>query len=90
MQVWLILLVPSALVGLLCALFINRNWAIILAAVIPWLSLLIYLLYTEYYIPYQGGGASMWPIAQLFAGTIAAITGVISYKLTKIIKNSEK
>ena len=88
MQVWLMLLIPSAIVGFLCAQFINKNWAIYIAGAIPWFGLLIALLYTEYYMPYQGGGASMWPIAQLFGGTIAAITGIVFYKLTKVVKKS--
>jgi hypothetical protein len=35
---------------------------------------------------YQGSGASMWPIAQLFSGTIYAIIGIAAYKVSKNIK----
>jgi len=40
------------------------------------------LLYQEYFAPHQGGGASMWPIAQLFGGTLAASLGVAAYFFT--------
>lgn len=56
---------------------------IVLSGAIPWLGLLAGLLYQEYFVPYQGGGASMWPIAQLFGGTVAAVTGIGMYLLGK-------
>jgi hypothetical protein len=51
-----------------------------LAGAIPWSGLLACLLFSEYCLPYRGGGASMWPIAQLFGGTIAAGTGVVFHR----------
>ena len=83
--VWLSILIPSAIVGLICGYFIKHRRGVVLAGAIPWLGLLVYLLYNEYFVPYQGGGASMWPIAQLFAGTIAAVTGIGAYSLARII-----
>jgi len=80
MPAWILLLVPSAGVDVLCAVFIGKKWAIYLAGSISWFGLLIALLYSEYYIDYPGGGASMWSIAQLFAGTIATVIGVAVYK----------
>ncbi|EDY86337.1 hypothetical protein GP5015_1811 [gamma proteobacterium HTCC5015] len=46
----------------------------------PWLALLAAILYAEYVLPYEGGGASMWPIAQLVGGTAAAFSGYQSYR----------
>lgn len=83
---WLIILIPSAITGIICSLLIKHRIGIIFAGGIPWTGLLCYLLYNEYFVPYQGGGASMWPIAQMFAGTIAAATGVITYKLCNSYK----
>ncbi len=88
MLVWILLLVPSALVGFLCAIFIDKKWAIYVAGLVPWLGLLAALLYTEFYMEYQGGGASMWIIAQLFGGTVAALTGVVAYKVVNSIKQN--
>jgi len=76
MIVWLAILIPSALTGAICAWRLKGRIALICSAAIPWLGLLSMLLYNEYFVPYQGGGASMWPIAQLFAGTAAAVTGL--------------
>ncbi len=82
MYVWLILIRGSALIGFFTAILLNKSWAIYVAGAIPWLLLLVAIVYTAYFTPYQGGGASMWPVAQLFGGTIAAAIGVVGYKLT--------
>ncbi|MBX2870395.1 MAG: hypothetical protein KTR18_17065 [Acidiferrobacterales bacterium] len=83
MHIWLILIGGSTLAGYLTAIFIKTNWAIYVAGALPWFALLGALIYTEYLTSYEGGGASMWLVAQLFGGTIAAAVGVISYKLTR-------
>lgn len=82
MHVWLILIGGSVLFGFLTAKLLKKNWAIYIAGAVPWSTLLAALIYAEYFTPYEGGGASMWLIAQLFGGTIAAAVGVASYKLT--------
>ena len=87
MHIWLILIGGSALIGFLTAILLKKNWAIYVAAAVPWFTLLGALIYTEYFTPYKGGGASMWPIAQLFGGTVAALVGIASYKLTKYLTN---
>lgn len=33
------------------------------------------VLFEEFFLPYQGGGASMWPIAVLFGGFYGCIAG---------------
>jgi hypothetical protein len=76
---WIILIVASAIVGMVAALALNGTVGVLAAALIPWLGMLAWLLYNEYFVPYRGGGASMWPIAQLFAGTVAALIGIASY-----------
>jgi hypothetical protein len=78
MNPWIPLVALSALVGALSALAFRGKKAVLIGAIIPWLALLACLLYAEYFLPYQGGGASMWPIAQLFGGTVAALVGGIS------------
>ena len=76
MNIWIPITVFSATVGLIAGLAARRlSMAVVTGAVIPWLGLLGYLLYNEYYVPYQGGGASMWLIAQLVGGTAAAVIG---------------
>lgn len=81
--VWSCIVIPSAIIGILSGLFIQGKSGVIFAGAIPWLGLLGVLLYHEYCVPYQGGGASMWPIAQLFAGTIMAVVGIGAWSLTR-------
>lgn len=75
MKIWLTLVLLSALAGTLSGVWLRGRRAILVGAAVPWLGLLIWLLYNEFFVPYQGGGASMWPIAQLFGGTAAAAIG---------------
>lgn len=35
----------------------------------------VFVLFAEFILPYQGGGASMWPVALMFGGAIGAIAG---------------
>jgi hypothetical protein len=88
MIIWLYITILSAFTGLICSVFLKGRIGVICSGVIPWLGLLAWLLYQEYFVPYKGGGASMWPVAQLFAGTIAAAIGIIAYKLTVHIKTN--
>ncbi len=78
--IWLAVITPSVLWGAFCAFKIKSKYAAYIAWVIPWFVLLGFILYSEYFTPYQGGGASMWPIAQLVGGTVAAVSGHQSYQ----------
>jgi hypothetical protein len=49
----------------------------------PVARVLTWLLYNEYFVPYRGGGTSMWPIAQLVAGTVAAAVGMLATAVTR-------
>lgn len=88
MIIWLYIIILSAITGFICSVFLKGKIGAICSGAIPWLGLLTSLLYQEYFVPYKGGGASMWPIAQLFAGTIAAAIGITVYKFTKHIKTN--
>lgn len=74
---WSVIVGGSALIGVLVAWQVPRRPRL-LAAAVPWFSLLAWLLYYEYFVPYYGGGASMWPVAQLVGGTVAAVVGWVS------------
>ena len=89
MLVWTVLIVGSAFIGFLTAIFVKKNWGVYFAGALPWFLLLAAILYTEYFMPHQGGGASMWPIAQLIGGTVAAVIGVISFNLTRKYLNRD-
>jgi hypothetical protein len=75
MNPWIYLVLLSAFVGSICGIVFRGRAVVLTGAGIPWFGLLAWLLYNEYFVPYQGGGASMWPIAQLFGGTAASIIG---------------
>jgi len=83
---WGVLGLLSALVGCAAGLLVKHPIAIVVGAAAAWLGLLAWLLYNEYFVPYQGGGASMWPIAQLFGGTFAATVAGASAGLVWVIQ----
>lgn len=75
---WATLIGLSALVGALYGWIAPERRTLAWGAVIPWFGVLAWVLYNEYFGPYRGGGASMWPIAQLIAGTVAAAVGMLA------------
>jgi hypothetical protein len=79
----------SAIVGLLCAWLLSGHSGIFFSGAVPWFGMLAWLLHNAYFVSYQGGGASMWPIAQLFAGTVAAASGIGSYFLFKFVTDKK-
>lgn len=83
MHIWFILILLSSLVGLLVARYMQHKLSIFVAGAIPWLGMLCALLYSEYFVPYQGGGASMWPIAQIFGGSAAAVCGIAAFLIAR-------
>jgi hypothetical protein len=76
MTIWLAIVLGSACIGALCARIPSERLSLIAGAAAPWFTLLAGLLFNEYALPYRGGGASMWPIAQLFGGAVAAVVGI--------------
>jgi hypothetical protein len=73
MDAWLNLGLLSAVTGGIATKVFKGRTAILAGGAAAWFGMLAWLLYNEYFVPYQGGGASMWPIAQLFGGTFAAV-----------------
>jgi hypothetical protein len=82
MTAWLIIVIGSALAGAICALRLTGRIGLMFAAGVPVMGVLAWLLYLSDQ-PYGGGGASMWPIAVLFAGTVAATSGLVAYLGTR-------
>jgi hypothetical protein len=79
MMIWTTIVISSATIGFLCSCFMKGLPGLLTAAAMPALGLLAFLLYQEYYQPSTGGGASMWPIALLFGGTIGGATSVLVF-----------
>jgi VanZ family protein len=85
MLLWFAIVGGSIVVGLVVARLLNGSRAAAwIAGAMAWLLMLAYLLVNEYVLPYRGGGASMWPIAQLFGGTIAAAVAALSCSLAPV------
>jgi VanZ family protein len=84
MLLWFAIVGGSLAVGLTAARLLNgRRAATWIAGAVAWLLMLAYLLVNEYVLPYRGGGASMWPIAQLFGGSVAAVVAALSCSLAQ-------
>ncbi len=83
MDEWTAITLLSTITGVLCALYFRGTTAWVTSGLFPWSGVLVWLLYQAYFAPYRGGGASMWPIAQLFAGTVAALIGLAAHAAVK-------
>ena len=88
MFVWLILISVSLVIGWAFGQTVKGVKGGVLSLLVPWFLLLAALLLNEYVLPYSGGGASVWPIAQLFGGTAAAGLGLISFLITTKLKSN--
>jgi len=82
---WPTLILLSVLAGGICGGLVRGRRAILLGAAVPWLGMLAWLLYNEYLVPYDGGGASMWPVVQLFAGTVMALVGGLAAAAVRLV-----
>ncbi|WP_321323095.1 hypothetical protein [Thiomicrorhabdus sp.] len=80
---WLMIITPSIITGIILAYFVKGRLGLILSALVPWIGLLIALLCEHYFFACRVDGIVMWPIAQLFGGTIAAIAGIVGYQVAK-------
>ena len=89
MLFWVAIILISAASGVICGLKIRGRLALLWGAVIPLLLLSIWILSNEFLMPYQGGGASMWPIALVVAGTPATLIGGLAALATRWAKTGE-
>lgn len=87
---WLLLIIPSALWGSFCAYKIKTKYRAFLSAFIPWLVVLIVIVFTVYFISKIEEGANMWPFAQLIGGTVAAVFGYFGYKFSLLYLINKK
>ena len=52
-------------------------------AVVP-----LFVLFAEFVLPYQGGGASLWPIAMVVGGVLGAISSAAGLLVARFISNA--
>lgn len=87
MLIWLLIVGGSIAIGIAAAVLLKFKYPALAAAAAAWLLLLACMLFNEYVLPYRGGGASMWPIAQLFGGTVAAVVAGVSCMVTRAMRS---
>jgi hypothetical protein len=77
----------SAVAGVACGLFVaGTRRGMALAACIPACAILASLLWHEYVEPYEGGGASMWPIAFVILAVPAAACGCVGCGCGQVLR----
>ena len=79
-------LILAALAGLIAHALKMRP---ILAWLIGCVVVPCFILIAEFALPYQGGGASMWPIAIIFGGAYGAIASAVGVFIGKLIFRGE-
>ena len=87
----LYVIIPSALVGALSGLILGRKKAdsvtsYAFAGALPWLGLLVTLIYENHTKAGELGGAAMLLLVQSTAGTLAAVTGLLSCGLVNALR----
>jgi hypothetical protein len=81
----------STVFGIVCGLFITRKrLAFVITFCVPVLVILSSLLYSEYFVPYAGGGASMWPIALIVCAIPAVACGWLGCGLVQLVTGARK
>ena len=86
MEPWGYIIIPSGLVGAFSGCLFRDNKSYFVAGALPWFGLLALLLYDIYW-RHSGHpqAASMWPIAQIWGGTLASVTGVVACAFVKLV-----
>jgi hypothetical protein len=75
---WGVIFVVSFLIGGACAFMLNKNYVLVLSALIPWLIFLVFNLYSEYNSPDKEIMQGSWGFFQLTIGSITAFFGLLS------------
>jgi hypothetical protein len=57
-----------------------------LTALLGFFGFVAYSVYLEFYLPYRGGGASLWPIDIFFGGPCAAFGAGVGACVVSIIQ----
>jgi hypothetical protein len=77
----------SAVAGVACGLFVaGTRRGMVLVASLSVLAILASLLWHEYVEPYEGGGASMWPIAFVILAIPAAACGCVGCGCGQVLR----
>ena len=80
------LLVGSTVIGGLSAWHLKGGSSWLVASLLPPAIFLLWIPASEYFLPYRGGGASMWPIAFALGGSVASVTGCCALVIVRRAK----
>lgn len=89
MTAWLALLSMAAVTGGLSARHLSGAPSWLVSALLPPTLFLAALLATEH-LGAQGGGASMWQIAFLVGGTVAALVSLCSHLAVRMTRRPRR
>jgi hypothetical protein len=93
MNPWPAILLWSAVSGTVSGLLLRRWLAVVVAGAVAWLGVAAWVLYEEYgvtrVIDYSKG-PSMWPIALVLAGTVAAVVGASTAAAVGRLRRNER
>jgi hypothetical protein len=62
----------AILAGVVIQILLGR---IVISTLVPFFGYISWSVHNEFFVPYQGGGASFWPLDIAFAGPVAACSG---------------
>jgi hypothetical protein len=62
----------AILAGAVIQILLGR---IFISTLVPLFGYVSWSVHNEFFVPYQGGGASFWPLDIAFAGPVAACSG---------------
>jgi hypothetical protein len=73
----------SALIsGLIAQLIFGR---VVVSIVIPIIGYIAWSVFNEFFVPYQGGGASFWPLDMVFACPVAGAGSALGTFLAIVV-----
>jgi hypothetical protein len=71
MNQWLVLVLLSAITGVFSGLLIRGSTAVLVGAVLPFLGLVAWVVYAEYFVK----SSALWVLSIFFGGPVAASVG---------------
>jgi len=72
-------------IGAICTRIRSRRIGVVASAAVPWVLSLLWFGFREFYWPYEGSGVFLWLTTQLVWGSVAALSGVVGFVVTRQI-----
>lgn len=85
MEIWLAIVVFSAVFGALCSYYTKTLWGAVLSGLIPCIFVLGWVLYMELFGFSTGDVPSIWLFAFLVVGGSATAAGLLGFYVGKFV-----